>query len=1448
MKNNKLIRFSLEQNGGSAPKLMQEGRFSNYNWKENREYKKNPANLNSRGGLDVGVSKNLPLGFRSSAGVEFDEGKVNYRGGLGYNNKGLDINTNYNSSGKLNASVNYDSPVGLKAGFRYSDNKGEKTYSGNLGYSGEKIPIGLNTGYTHTSEGHNANADLNFNTKNINGNFGYEYNQEGNKNSFNAGVNIPFANKKGNIGINSKYNIGDKQPSVNIGTTFKFKNGGDVSDKKDTLSKLKKALSLRENLGNLDTEQGYNTPLKQVLRTAIGLEGKDYSNKPMSSIAREQDAFRMYLGLPSRTGAFEQTGSNKYRIRDYGQLYPETMPSDEAVLYSNKINKAVEMDKSPVDLNKLVELTPYADILMGTHNVVKDKDAKGEYLKYYDRFDFDPTRYANQFIDRNVNPTIGKYLKKATPVLDELESLIFNPFELEDKVYYNPKTKLRSDIILQQNRQRVVPGQPIAIPADFQSGGEMIKRNLWDNIGSTFKFQNAGQKNSTYTWSTQEASKPKGTDVKAPNDTNITKTDVLTDKAQLDEYRDFLKSKYKKQDEEYNNLPLVKMQSLYSDKIENFSPETRFGEIPENPTTVNLTQGRFNTAKVPTYVIDQAIESAKRNNRPVGELLALIGRESTFGQQKSDMRGTANKKDLISGWNLAEKYEPYDYMRFLADKGVEGIIAEKDRLRTYYDFDPNGGREQVFDYVNRNPKLLEEYKKKLESQPQIGNQDYFDLAYEFLKDKGIKKYNPGDPKYESMYNEDFQTLEKEPALQEYLKSKGVSFSNTKYQQGGNININSLQMQNNNKLQTPSEAVYSALSNSYNINTDMGLPELTTLEQFKNGGYKVIRTNERKGKTHKVIAPDGKVQYFGDAKLGQHPRDPERKKAFYARHKKNLEKNPLFRAFARETWQDGGELNKLGVENSLWNNIRENRGSGRKPTKEMLEQEKKIKAKEMQSGGSVQDKEMVDGIANILSQIKDKSNRKQVAKNMIKDFNNENVNFNYDNFLQAINLDRLKNGGGIDLNEQFIVGNYQGGGINLDPSKKGTFKVQATRMGVSVQEAANKILSAPEGEYSPEMRRKANFARNFAKQDGGVMDDMVYINGAWYDKTTMQNGGNKQPAYSWSTQQAPSQANTSIRIPTTSKNRGIIARPLADFNKELEEKRQKNIKLEQERKAAINRANLAQSTQGFPTTPEELAAQVAVEEKFTIPYTSPLAPLNYFNVFKGIGSMSNELAYAPLNVKRGEYLKAATAVAQPLLLGHIAGAHGNIAANLVNPVAGVKNAVTSLAKGEIMPAAQVAAKNFLKKYSSENPDLIDLPYAIDKRFVTTKEVTPTAQQPLVGQNGGLTPKKAREILHDGTVHGKPITEQQRKYFGYISSKKQDGGAVTMTGYRQDSPDVNNAFNYIPSKNISMGNVVGDVNAVDRFGNVTTMKPNENYVFPNGGVLEYRPKKGRVKFSM
>jgi hypothetical protein len=77
--------------------------------------------------------------------------------------------------------------------------------------------------------------------------------------------------------------------------------------------------------------------------------------------------------------------------------------------------------------------------------------------------------------------------------------------------------------------------------------------------------------------------------------------------------------------------------------------------------------------------------------------------------------------------------------------------------------------------------------------------------------------------------------------------------------------------------------------------------------FKEGGsYRVYKTSERKGKTHKVVGPGGVTKYFGDPKLGERSKSKYGKKGFYARHKKNLAKNPFFRAYARATWAEGGE--------------------------------------------------------------------------------------------------------------------------------------------------------------------------------------------------------------------------------------------------------------------------------------------------------------------------------------------------------------------------------------------------------------------------------------------------------------------------------------------------------------------------------------------------------------
>ena len=90
--------------------------------------------------------------------------------------------------------------------------------------------------------------------------------------------------------------------------------------------------------------------------------------------------------------------------------------------------------------------------------------------------------------------------------------------------------------------------------------------------------------------------------------------------------------------------------------------------------------------------------------------------------------------------------------------------------------------------------------------------------------------------------------------------------------------------------------------------------------------------------------------------------------------------------------------------------------------------------------------------------------------------------------------------------------YKEGGIHIDPSKKGTFKAQATRMGMGVQEAARHILANKE-KYSSAMVKKANFARNFAKEEGGEMikrADGSYSQRGLWDNIRANRGSGKEP--------------------------------------------------------------------------------------------------------------------------------------------------------------------------------------------------------------------------------------------------------------------------------------------------------------------------------------------------
>lgn len=87
----------------------------------------------------------------------------------------------------------------------------------------------------------------------------------------------------------------------------------------------------------------------------------------------------------------------------------------------------------------------------------------------------------------------------------------------------------------------------------------------------------------------------------------------------------------------------------------------------------------------------------------------------------------------------------------------------------------------------------------------------------------------------------------------------------------------------------------------------------------------------------------------------------------------------------------------------------------------------------------------------------------------------------------------------------------GGSIHIKPENRGKFTAAAKSRGMGVQEFASKVLSNKEN-YSPILVKRANFAHNFAKENGGLLDSYagggnMNTFGTNLDNTTVYaNGG------------------------------------------------------------------------------------------------------------------------------------------------------------------------------------------------------------------------------------------------------------------------------------------------------------------------------------------------------
>ncbi len=197
---------------------------------------------------------------------------------------------------------------------------------------------------------------------------------------------------------------------------------------------------------------------------------------------------------------------------------------------------------------------------------------------------------------------------------------------------------------------------------------------------------------------------------------------------------------------------------------------------PKSEKRIPLTTGRFKGANVRERILKEAVNAAKQYNVDPWLIISMMGRESTFGEgtkQNKDRAGSY--EDLMSGWTLAEDFQPYDPLRYLADRRAPGIKVIKTPHGWNYRLNDASALD---DYLKKNTNLFEKYADKLKKTPKLGDLNSVQLAARFLKTHKVGDYNPGDPNYTRMVYDDMKVLKSDPEMSKLMKSLG-------YKMGGN---------------------------------------------------------------------------------------------------------------------------------------------------------------------------------------------------------------------------------------------------------------------------------------------------------------------------------------------------------------------------------------------------------------------------------------------------------------------------------------------------------------------------------------------------------------------------------------------------------------------------------------------------------------------------------------
>ena len=116
-------------------------------------------------------------------------------------------------------------------------------------------------------------------------------------------------------------------------------------------------------------------------------------------------------------------------------------------------------------------------------------------------------------------------------------------------------------------------------------------------------------------------------------------------------------------------------------------------------------------------------------------------------------------------------------------------------------------------------------------------------------------------------------------------------------------------------------------------------------------------------------------------------------AAFARHRSNSAIDPQYKS---EPWKDRGYVAWL-----IWGGTSGVNWAIKKA--ESIRKERKMATQEFSIAQRPEDKDMIDGIVDLLLLIKDLDNRKEIALVQIEDLKNQGIPFDEDAFLKAVGV-------------------------------------------------------------------------------------------------------------------------------------------------------------------------------------------------------------------------------------------------------------------------------------------------------------------------------------------------------------------------------------------------------------------------------------------------------------